>query len=62
MANLILRPHIYAKFRQAARHGVVVLARGTVERQGKVVHVLVRSIEDLGPEVAEFTTRSRDFH
>ncbi|MHC4800860.1 MAG: helix-hairpin-helix domain-containing protein [Planctomycetota bacterium] len=61
-ANLIVRPHIYQRDRQAARHGVVVLARGAIERQGDVVHVLVRSLESADWAVQELAARSRDFH
>ena len=61
-ANLIVRPHIYQRDRQAARHGVVVLARGVVERQGDVVHVLVRSLQSADWALQELAARSRDFH
>ncbi len=61
-ANLIVRPHVYERYRKAARHGVVILARGTVERQGDVVHVLVRSLENADTAVGEFAARSRNFH
>ncbi len=62
IANLIVRPRVYERCRRAARHGVVVLARGWVERQGEVVHVMVRHIEDLENEMAALTIPSRDFH
>ncbi|MHC4775270.1 MAG: helix-hairpin-helix domain-containing protein, partial [Planctomycetota bacterium] len=62
VANLIVRPHIYQRDRQAARHGVVVLARGTVERQGEVVHILVRELQSADWAVQELAARSRDFH
>ena len=63
-ANLIVRPHIYDQYKPAIRHAVCVLARGRVERQGLVVHVLVDRAWDLravaraaeAPEVA-----ARDF-
>jgi error-prone DNA polymerase len=61
-ANLIVRPQVYQRYRQAARHGVVVLARGTVERQGAVVHILVESIENAAGAFASLAGRSRDFH
>jgi len=61
-ANLIVRPHIYRRDRRVARHGVVVLARGTVERQGDVVHLLVHSLEDAQGALAPIAARSRDFH
>ncbi|MCA9284015.1 MAG: hypothetical protein KDA22_02280, partial [Phycisphaerales bacterium] len=62
VANLIVRPKVFQRFRRIARHGVAVLARGTIERQGQVVHVVVRRLEDLGPELADVQSRSRDFH
>jgi error-prone DNA polymerase len=62
VANLIVRPHIYQRDRQAARHGVVVLARGTVERQGDVVHILVHALESADEAVQELAARSRNFH
>jgi hypothetical protein len=43
---------------------VAVIARGKVERQGKVVHVMVHHIEDAPPIPAqgEVEQRSRNFH
>ena len=61
-ANLIVRPHVYERYRRAARHGVVILARGTVERQGEVVHLMVRSMENAGDAIGEIAAGSRDFH
>jgi error-prone DNA polymerase len=46
-ANLILRPAIYERFRRAAYLSSCVAVKGTVERQGSVVHVMVSKIADL---------------
>ncbi|MCC6661132.1 MAG: error-prone DNA polymerase [Phycisphaerales bacterium] len=65
IANLIVRPHIYQRFRRDARHGVMVAAWGRVERQGQVVHVLVTRVQDLartGAAPADLPVSSRDFH
>ena len=62
VANLIVRPEIYRRDRAAARGKVVILARGKVERQGEVVHVLVERIESAEPALAALAARSRDFH
>jgi error-prone DNA polymerase len=62
IANLIVRPNIYKKYRRAARHGVVVLAKGRVERQGEVVHVLVRQIDEVTLQSDQLEPLSRDFH
>ncbi len=62
VANLILRKKVFDRNRHAARHGVVVLARGRVERQGQVVHVMVRSICTVTDADQGLGVRSRDFH
>ncbi len=62
IANLIVRPKIYQRYRRAARHGVMVLAQGRVERQGEVIHVLVNRINSVDDELPELVAASRDFH
>jgi error-prone DNA polymerase len=61
IANLIVRPPIYQRFRPAARHGVAILARGRVERRGQVVHVLTSKLESLDDRMVALASRSRDF-
>jgi error-prone DNA polymerase len=61
VANLIVWPRVYQQFRRSARHSVIIIARGRVQRDGEVVHVLVRSIEDAGDNLAALEARSRDF-
>ncbi|MHC5023561.1 MAG: PHP domain-containing protein [Planctomycetota bacterium] len=61
-ANLIVRPPVYERCRQAARHGIILLARGTIERQGEVVHVMTRHLETLDEHLSQLVARSRDFH
>jgi len=62
VVNLIIRPQIYQRFHKAARHSVVILARGMVERQGAVVHVLVSRIEAIHIAEETLQAKSRDFH
>lgn len=59
IANLIIRPRIYLRFRKVARHAVCLIAHGHVERQGEVVHVIVHRVEDIN---AKLQAKSRDFH
>ncbi len=61
VANLIVRPSIYERFRAAARHGVALQARGVIERQGTVVHVLVSALHALDDALADLNVQSRDF-
>ncbi len=62
VANLVLFPNIYERYRSAARHATAVLVRGMVERSGKVVHVRVHRIEALPLEGGDVPVGSRDFH
>ena len=62
IANLIVRPAIFERHRKAARHGVVVVAHGRVERQGQVINVIATRLEDLDGQMAELTTTPRNFH
>jgi error-prone DNA polymerase len=62
VVNLIVRPDIYEKYRQAARHAGLMQAEGYVERQGQVVHIMVKRMFDLSNMLAGYQLRSRDFH
>jgi error-prone DNA polymerase len=35
---------------------------GEVQRQGRVVHILARRLEDLSPMLGRLSTASHDFH
>jgi error-prone DNA polymerase len=61
IANLIVRPHIYQRYRRAARHATILLATGAVERQGRVVHILTDSLAMLDEQFTALIARSRDF-
>jgi DNA polymerase III alpha subunit len=60
IANLI-KPKVFERYRALARGSSTVRVSGTVERNGRVVHVMVRSFHrvDATPSTAQ---RSRDFH
>jgi error-prone DNA polymerase len=62
IANLIVRAHVFERHRRVARTSGVLLARGRVERQGEVVHVLVTRLSSLSELVGLDRARSRDFH
>ncbi len=61
-ANLIIRPRIYQKYRQAARGAAVLVAEGRVQRQGEVAHLQVERLEDLSHALGKVHSKSRDFH
>lgn len=61
IANLVVMPDVYERFRPVVRGSPFLVARGRVERNGLVVNVLVDSMAPLAlaPPVGD---RARDFH
>lgn len=62
IVNLIVRPHLYEKYRDAARHAAILQCDGTIERQGLVVHVMARKFYDRSDLLGGVEFASRDFH
>jgi error-prone DNA polymerase len=63
IANLVVRLDTWEKYRGIALHSKMILVRGRVEREGQVVHVLVREMFRLQlPNGTALPVRSRDFH
>ena len=62
IANLIIRPGVYDRYRRAARHSTLVQADGYVERADKVVHVMAMRMTDLSDMIVSDGVKSRDFH
>ncbi|NQU20264.1 MAG: error-prone DNA polymerase [Candidatus Nealsonbacteria bacterium] len=60
-ANLIVRPNVWKRYRQAALGATLLLARGRLQRQGAIVHVLVAQLENLSDRMNEMASQSRDF-
>jgi error-prone DNA polymerase len=58
--NLVIWPRAWEYYRRLAAE--VLLAAGTVSRSGSVVHVIVRSLENMVSFVQNMASRSRDFH
>ncbi|MEM9373162.1 MAG: error-prone DNA polymerase [Planctomycetota bacterium] len=62
IANLIVWKDTFERYRRVARLSTLLLVRGTIEREGQVVHVHVGQIESLDDELPELNQASRDFH
>jgi error-prone DNA polymerase len=62
MANLIIHGPIWEANRRIGKSKVALLAEGHIERQGEVVHVIVRRLHDLPALIGALAHRSRDFH
>jgi error-prone DNA polymerase len=61
VANLIVHQRTWDKYRRLAVRSSSLLASGTLERQGLVIHVVVSHLENLGEKVARVKNASRDF-
>ncbi len=61
IANLVVMPDVYERFRPLVRGAPFLIARGRVERNGKVVNLRVRELLPLAP-LDGLRTASRDFH
>jgi error-prone DNA polymerase len=61
IANIILWKDVFERFRRTARLSTLMLVRGTVERQGEVVHIHAQQIEQLDHLVPDLGSLSRDF-
>jgi error-prone DNA polymerase len=61
IANLVLMPDVYDRYRPIVRGSSFIEAQGTVERSGEVVNVRVRTVSPLSLAHA-MPARTRDFH
>jgi error-prone DNA polymerase len=61
VANLIIRPEVWKRFRNVALRANILLVRGRLQREGRVIHVLTSYLEDLSGQLTELAARSRNF-
>ena len=62
IANLVIWPQVFERYRAAARHGAVILVNGRVDREGEVVHVIVERLESLDERMGKLAFTARSFH
>jgi len=60
--NIIVWKSTVEKFRQQILASRLLLIKGLIEREKKVVHVVAGYIEDISDRLPEFKRNSRDFH
>ena len=59
--NLVVHVNIWEKFRLVARGASAILARGLLQRQDAIVHLVVDHLADLSEAVGRYQDPSRDF-
>jgi len=62
IANIVVMPDLFDRFRKVAALSRALLVRGVVERQGEVVHLRARSLKSLDDEMPSLDVSSRNFH
>ena len=60
-ANLIIHPATWERFHRIARSSGAWIARGILQREQGIIHLVVDKLEDLAHQMAELSLRSRDF-
>ena len=61
MANLIIHQSTWERFHRVARRAGALIARGILQRQHAITHILVDRLDSLAEELAGVAHRSRDF-
>jgi error-prone DNA polymerase len=61
IANLVVWPHIFEKFRRVVMAASMMAVKGRVQREGEVVHLIAYQITDLSAELASVGGRDATF-
>ncbi|MEQ9409218.1 MAG: error-prone DNA polymerase [Fuerstiella sp.] len=61
IANLVIYPNVWQRFRQVARFASVLMASGRLQREGDVIHVVCDRLDDVSEMLKQLDARSRDF-
>jgi error-prone DNA polymerase len=62
IVNLIVRRAVWERYRKIARRAVALIARGRLQIEKEIIHVLVNRLEDLSDRLGDLHAKSRDFH
>ena len=60
-ANLVIHPDVWSRFRHIARTATALIARGILQKESEVIHVVVDQLSDLSTPIAGWHFPSRDF-
>jgi error-prone DNA polymerase len=61
IANLVIYPSVWQRFRKTARFATVLMATGRLQREEEVIHVVCDRLEDASDRLQDLEARSRDF-
>lgn len=60
--NIVVWPNLVERYRRALTQARLLVVDGEVQREGKVLHVVAKRLEDRSEMLGRLLTRSRDFH
>ena len=60
VVNLIVRQEVWERYRRVAKTAKIMVAHGTLQVQGEIIHVLVTKMENFSARLA-IEAKSRDF-
>jgi error-prone DNA polymerase len=61
IANLVVYPAVWKRFRPTARFASVLMASGRLQREGDIIHIVCDRLDDVSEMLQELDSRSRDF-
>jgi error-prone DNA polymerase len=61
IANLVVWPQVFEKFRRTVMAASLMAARGRIQREGEVVHLVAHYLTDLSAELATVGSRNAAF-
>jgi error-prone DNA polymerase len=60
--NVVIWSSVLARFRGPILGGRLLLVKGVLEREGRVIHVVAGHVADYSHHLGELRADSRDFH
>ena len=60
--NVVIWQHLLERFRAPILQARLIRIKGLMERDGCVIHVIARQLEDMSSHLQGFRLKSRDFH
>lgn len=61
IANLVIYPNVWQRFRKVARFASVLMASGRLQREGDIIHIVCDRLDDVSEMLETLESRSRDF-
>ena len=61
VANLVIFPNVWQRFRQTARFANVLVASGRLQREGDIIHVVCDRLDDASAMLDQLNSRPRNF-